>query len=536
MSKILHKKATVNAKGGQWTILSQCDNSSVIPPPVLRQRRLYYILPFAILTIVFSETIIRLVKGWFTYDGSHGLLIFAFGVYIFWIKKHEMAHLYVAPSLCYGTALSLLGGLGYLAGRFTGTWSLEGISLIVTFLGIVFLLGGKKIFLFFALPVGYTIFMFPFFDELLGGISIHLQLITAWIASNILKVVGMPALLTNQYISLPHVNLEVAKACNGINHITALLAITVPFSYFVHRAWYKRAALIVSAVVIGISLNGVRVASIGIITSFQKSGPLHGPSDVFYVSFIFFTGMLIQLLISHLMGRDRVQSEGHIHISGERDGDRSSRAWCRKEITALSLATGTAACLGLGLVFWNPHPASLAAPLSTIPTSIGSYEGRDATDKTCPFKGMNLETELFRRYEDPVSGAAFSLYVGYIPIQNYETKISNYPSEALLMRSSNLDISGSGKHVKIRRAIWNDAGVRRNVFYWYVIDNRIVTERTQAKWESLLQAFKKRKTSAAIVIVSSETAMTAEDDVGSAKRNALSYIEEIMPIVIKHLE
>lgn len=511
--------------------LFQHNNSSVIPARVLKQRRLYYILPFALLAIVFSETSIRLVRGWFTYDGSHGMLIFAFGVYIFWVKRHEMAQLTVEPSPWSGTALSLFGGLGYLAGRFTGTWSLEGISLIVTILGIALLLGGKKVLVFSALPVGYMIFMFPFFDELLGGISIHLQLFTAWIASNMLKVVGMPALLTDQYITLPHINLEVAKACNGINHITALLAITIPFSYFAHSSWYKRAALIVSAVVIGIILNGIRVASIGIITSFQKGGPLHGPSDVFYVSFIFFSGLLIQLLISHMMGRDGVHSEEHVHMPNEQEGDCSRSAWTKKEIPALSLAMGTVACVGLGLVLWNPQPAALASPLNSIPNTIGTYVGKDETDKPGPFKSVNLGTELFRRYDDPDSGASVYLYVGYMPIQNYETKITNYPSEALLARSTNLDLLGGGEPVRIRQAILSDAGVRRTVYYWYVIDNQIVAERAQAKWESLIEAFKKRKTAAAIVIVSSETAMTAGDDVG----NAHTYVEKIIPIVKKHL-
>ena len=498
---------------------------------VLKQRPIYYLLPFSLLAIVFSETIVKLVRGWFTYDGSHGLLIFAFGVYIFWIKRHEISNLSVLPAPLSGTALSVLGGLGYLAGRFTGTWSLEGISLIVTILGIALLLGGKRVLVFSALPVGYMIFMFPFFDELLGGISIHLQLITAWIASNMLKMFGMPAFLTEQYITLPHINLQVAKACNGINHITALLAITIPFSFFVHRSWYKRATLIVSAVAIGIILNGVRVASIGIITSFQKGGPLHGPSDVFYVSFIFFTGLIIQLFISHLLGRDRAQSEERPSTPGVRGGARFGHAWSRKEIAALTLVMGTVGCLGLGLVFRAPQPAALAAPLNAIPASIGTFEGRNATNKFGPFKGLDMGVELFRRYDDRDSTAQVYLYVGYMPIQNYETKITNYPPEILLTGSDILAVAGKVGPVKIRRASWNEAGVRKTAYYWYVIDNKIVAERYQAKWESLLQAFKKRKTAAAIVVVTSETALPSDEAVG----NVLDYVEQVIPAVNAHL-
>ena len=498
---------------------------------MLKQRPIYYLLPFSLLAIVFSETIVKLVRGWFTYDGSHGLLIFAFGVYIFWIKRHEISNLSVLPAPLSGTALSVLGGLGYLAGRFTGTWSLEGISLIVTILGIALLLGGKRVLVFSALPVGYMIFMFPFFDELLGGISIHLQLITAWLASNMLKMFGMPAFLTEQYITLPHINLQVAKACNGINHITALLAITIPYAFFVHRAWYKWVALIVSAIATGIILNGVRVASIGIITSFQKGGPLHGPSDVFYVSFIFFTGLIIQLFISHLLGRDRVPPEGPASTPGVRGSARFGRAWSGKEIAALTLATGTVVCLGLGLVFWYPKPAALAAPLDSIPASIGTFEGRSATNKFGPFKGLSMDVELFRRYDDRVSGEPVYLYVGYMPIQNYEKKITNYPSETLLARSDILAVANGSRPVRIRRASWNEAGVQRTAYYWYVIDNKIVTERYQAKWESLLQAFEKRKTAAAIVVAVSETKSPPDEAAG----NVLAYVEQVIPAVNAHL-
>ena len=179
----------------------------------------------------------------------------------------------------------------------------------------------------------------------------------------------------------------------------------------------------------------------------------------------------------------------------------------------------------------DPQPAALAAPLDAIPVNVGTLEGRNATNKFGPFKGLNMNVELFRRYDDPVSRAPVYLYVGYMPIQNYETKITNYPSEILLSRSDILAVKGKDGPVKIRRAGWNEAGVRRTAYYWYVIDNRIVTERAQAKWETLRKAFEKRSTAAAIVIVVSETALPSDE----AERNTLAYVEEVIPIVNTYL-
>jgi EpsI family protein len=118
-----------------------------------------------------------------------------------------------------------------------------------------------------------------------------------------------------------------------------------------------------------------------------------------------------------------------------------------------------------------------------------------------------------------------------MPIQNYETKITNYPSEILLTRSDILAVTGKDGPVKVRRASWNEAGVRRTAYYWYVIDNQILTERFQAKRETLRQAFEKGRTAAAIVIVVSETTLPSDE----AERNTLAYVEEAIPIVNEHL-
>jgi len=187
--------------------------------------------------------------------------------------------------------------------------------------------------------------------------------------------------------------------------------------------------------------------------------------------------------------------------------------------------------VGLGLVFREPQPAALAASLDAIPATVGTFEGRNETNKFGPFKGINMNVELLRRYDDPASRVPVYLYVGYMPIQNYETKITNYPSEILLTRSDILAVKVKDGPVKVRRASWNEAGVRRTAYYWYVIDNQIVTERVQAKWATLRKAFKKRRTAAAIVIVVSETALPSDE----AERITLAYVEEAIPVVNAYL-
>ena len=197
----------------------------------------YLAFPFIGFIGVYYETIARLIKGWFTYQNSHGMLIMGMSLYMIWIKRHQFSQLPMRSNILAGLSLTILGCLMHLAGKLSSTVRLQDISLIITLMGLVWLLWGSYYLKILWFPIGYLILMFPFFTELLEFIGDDLQSVNAWIAYILLKVVGIPVLLDGQYIALPHITLEVGRACSGINHIIAMMAMAVPLISMNDRNW-----------------------------------------------------------------------------------------------------------------------------------------------------------------------------------------------------------------------------------------------------------------------------------------------------------
>lgn len=447
------------------------------------QRSHYVVaLPFLCWVAVYHDTLSKVVKGWFTLDHSHGLLVFIFAVYLLKDKCDAIYELDKRPSLIWGSLLTITGGCLFLFGKFTGTWTVEGISLIFSILGIILLVMGPAHFKLLLFPIGYLIFMFPFFDELLGGISIYLQNITAGVAAIILTLFGMPVFTTKQFLSLPHINLEVARACNGINHITALLAITIPFSFLVYRSWIKRIVLICSALVIGIFANGLRVALIGLISTYWTGGPLHGPNDIFYVTFTFILGLLLLLLISYLIGQERIEPP----VLREKVASKSVIQRENKHTKSVTVAVSVAVCLLLVLGYWafmcNPVPVYPSKTLNEFPLTIGTYQGQDLAYKDDLFRGFSADYEVMREYKDEKSGKTVRLYIGYLSIQNNRKKITAYPDQDKFKEETDIvEILFENQKYRINRTLFKESGTLKNVYYWYDINGTIVANRNYAR-------------------------------------------------------
>jgi len=220
-----------------------------------------------------------------------------------WVKRHELQKLTVAPGIVVGATLTAIGCSLFLIATVSNTILLEQLTLIITILGLVWLLFGRSIFKAIWVPLSYLVFAVPLFSELLKPLVIHLQLASAALAALFLKAIDMPVFRSGILIGLPHISLKVARGCSGINHIVALFAIGVPLALFTKTTKVGRAIIILASLGIGIPLNGLRIALIGIWTYINPGSDPHGPMDLFLVSFVFTVGFVFLLFVSSLTKR-----------------------------------------------------------------------------------------------------------------------------------------------------------------------------------------------------------------------------------------
>jgi len=494
------------------------------------------ILGFAFL-FAFHEIISRIIKGWFTFSHSYSLLIFIICIYMVWLKKDHLNKLQINPNFLSGTCLTIAGCMVLILGRLSNTLILQGIALVFTLLGLVLLVLGPRYFSVLFIPVGYLLLMFSLIEELLGNISIYFQNITAWIAAQLLGAFGMPVLLSKTLIELPHITLEVAKVCNGINHIVALVSLAIPIAIMRQSSiWYK-ILFILFAFSIGIFANGLRVALIGGWTLYNKNmESIHGPFELLYVSFILVFGLTL-LIIPSLLIRRKIVSKVSV-----KEGQPSKSICLRRsdKLRTLPIAIATIILFLVGFYAhkYKPVPVFLANPLESFPKEIGQWYGENVNDNDWPFKNHNADAKLKRVYRNN-SKYSIGLYIAYYYSQNQKKEIINDRLSWLYNRADDQIINSDTRtlHIKkgLPRGLSNQTykGDKRSFYFWYEIDRKILTGRYKTKLFTLFNNLIKRRSNGAMIVV------TVDDNWHKNKEandHAVKFIQTAFPYIQTHLK
>lgn len=544
------------------------------------------------IAVLYFDTFVRFVKNLFTYENSHGLLILGVSLYLIWEKRDLLRRLPVQPNLIFGSLLTVFGCFIFLSGKLSGTQLLQQISLVVTLLGAIWLVLGDRFFRALLVPVGYIIFMFGLFEEIFGSISIYLQSITAWIAFHLLNLTGWPIFLKGQIIELPHISLEVARACNGINHIIALVALAVPLAIMTQRTLTRKMSLILISFLVGIFANGLRVALIGVWSYYNKGGPVHGPFDTLYVSFIFFFGMGLLFIISRFLakpfhtegksqgvsGTELTRNPKKILLtatlcnsnnprnstkpSNSQNGCkqqnamryalpvlRSPSTWAKdgctmrdsakvnsQPVTRNNLISLSFSICMLILVssiffsyFYKPKPVMLAKPLEEFPMTVEGWTGKDVSNLDADiFKDFSAVNELKRVYSNH-SMSETKLYVGYFPIQQQSKKAIDYRLGWLHDHPETIRISVSGEEIAIMKATWQGRRIPKTVYFWLNMNGRKILDPYRAKLATTLDAFTKRRNNGAIILIIVDLPQSENDG------EHLQFLQAVYPLIQNHL-
>ncbi|MCM8763716.1 MAG: exosortase W [Candidatus Omnitrophica bacterium] len=512
------------------------------------------LLILTIFTILYRDTFFRLFKGWFSYEESHGLLILGISIYFIWKKRNLLKAINPNPLLFYGAILLILGCFILVAGKLSQTHIIQDVSIIFSLFGIVLLIGGVSAFKILFLPIGYLVFMFPVFSELLSNFSIYLQQTTAIIAANLLKIFGMPVLRTAQFIELPHISLEVAQACNGINHIMALVALSIPLAILAQNSLSKKASLVIIAFIIGIMANGLRVALIGIWSAYKKNGPLHGPHDIFYVSFIFFFGMGLLLIINRWLqirssspsqsispsrdfspkslhspfGRGRSNDFPKYLFSPLGEGKGEGNVEGKKKVIFAPILIGTLIFIPtiIFLHFYRPIPILLGKHLTSFPVAIGEWQGKDMSQIKDFLSRIRADEELNRVYKKN-SGEELELFIRYFSLQEKGRSITDYRFYFPDHHRETFRIRNENSIININKIKKFNHNKEENIYFWYEIGGKTINHHYLVKFELFKNSLLFRNSNGAIIFIISK--------VRPDKFEESNYLQTLIKIIKAHL-
>lgn len=485
----------------------------------------------------YHEIIIETLTSWVQFERFYGLLIFIISLYMVWNKKENIMATAIKPAPLYGGLVTLAGCAALVISQLSHTMMLQGFALVITALGIVWNVMGTRQVKYFAIPIGYLLFMFSIIEEFLGFFSKHLQLSAAQLAAAMLRIKGMPVFIQNEFIELPHITLEVAKVCNGVNHIIALVALAIPMAVISPMSRWKKWAFVFFALLVGLFANGLRVAMIGWWTVKYSEGSIHGPFEFFYVSFILVFGLVI------IGGARLVAGKRHTIAPAPTSEHPASlrqwRLWPQLQAGPFLIA---ATLLTITVAFSYQFAGAKTAPLQPLrifPYQVGCYSGKDVTDNQWPFKHIDGDLVLRRLYTDLTQQSKIGLLVAFFENQTQTKKVVNQKLMWLHLKSTPFAVPLDNETIMVNRGLPRGledqtfTGDKRLFYFYYFINSTLITDPYRAKLHTLLHGLLNRRSDGALVVFSDESDQPKSVQNVEAMRQ---FIRQAYPFLQEHLK
>ena len=479
--------------------------------------------------LLYHEAIAHMLGRWNTLGGSHTPLIFAVSLYLLWINRHKLRGLQPEPSILPGGLLLAAGCFTLLAGKISATIVVQQLSMIPFLLGVVLLFAGFGWFKVFLLPVSYLIFLTGFIEILFGNISFHLQSLTAWISVLFFKIMGFSVFHEGTLIILPHISLIVVRECSGINQIVTLLALAVPLAFMTQKTTLSRIILIALAPVIAIIVNGLRVTLIGVYALYNEGANLHGPYETFSASVIFFFGLVVLVLVSRMLSRkghksgSSYQSES-ASIQGSSSTLTNYKLPVYKQLTSIFVGAvifGTTLSL---IHLYKTNPVDLDLSLNLFPDQIAGFSSNDLDQTHERIRPVLADEELMRLYQDE-NGNRIELYIGYFKIQDRESKIIDYRRGWMHEQVSRVPVVSENRTAVINKTRLQQQSINSDIYFWYQMDERIITNQYAGKFFTFMNALLTRKNNAAVIVINTKI----------SDNEIMPFLEEIIQLINTHL-
>lgn len=496
--------------------------------------------------VIYFPTFSALIQMWWSSDDySHGFLVPFISLYLAWMKRGELSHARPLPSVWSGVPLIALAGLMLVAGKLGGVMLLQELSLLVMITGLVLLLAGRTWLKILAFPIAYLLFMIKLFSE--GDDRFHwpFQLLAANIGVWLLHLFGFAVYQEGIYIQLPGVTLEVATACSGVRFLLAIIAIGIPLAHFTQKTWPRKIGLVGFAVLIAILANGLRVAMIGVWTSYYGAGDdPHGPFHVLQGVFVSWIGFIALFAGAWILSRRQTtartsvsphQQHGNQESPISRDmpsmtdrdgGARLMPPWVLAAI--LLLVTGSISYLA------HTTPLPLQHDLSTLPIVIGTWSGEAVSFDQEPFRVRGTDQEVARRYHS-ADGRTITLYIGYFNAQEQDRELVNYRTSWDFHRGeTEITIpSESGGTHRVNQVLLRAGRDKDLAFFWYDLNGRMATGRYEAKLLTMWDALTRGRSNGAFILVF--TPLTERGDPETSPTEIHLFIRDLLPILHSHI-
>jgi exosortase len=154
--------------------------------------------------------------------------------------------------------------------------ALSMLGLVTWWIASVILLFGAKTFRSFLFPLCFLLLIVPIPSFALNWIVEFLQQQSAAAARIMFHAIGVPVTQDGIILSIPNLDIEVARECSSIRSSMMLIVSTMVLAHLFLRSWWRQVVLVVAAIPLSVAKNGLRIVTICELGTRVDRGFLNG--------------------------------------------------------------------------------------------------------------------------------------------------------------------------------------------------------------------------------------------------------------------
>lgn len=481
------------------------------------------LLALLLQVVLFSDVWRSLIVIWLdSGDYGHGLLVLPVCLYLIWLRREELVNMTPHTSVV-GVVLLFFTCAIWLVGNVIGVQIVEQASIVLILFFMVWAMLGRRISRILFFPILYLIFAVPVWNVF----SKLLQDFTAIYVTEILLMIGVPALLEGHYISIPEGLFLVDDNCGGLRYFVAALALGSLYAYLNYRGIIKRVVFIGIVVILSVVVNWLR-AFIVILMGHKTAMQHPFVEDHIGLGWTIFSVMIVLLFWVGARYRDDIVTD---------DGS----------TVPLDMNSGSSSETNVGNLKYFTYAVILVA-LTIFPASAWLLGARTASLSDINFTFSQVLDGGWKKTED-FSGEWNPVFVGASTTKYY--RYENEDGEGVMFymagyRSQGDDGELIGAHNRIydrdqwrkieerdRKIVLGDADFipikeiklikgleTRIIWYWYSVAGHMVANPVSAKALELVNFFEPYPASIVLALSASD-----KIDGGAAEQLLLEFVD-----------
>jgi EpsI family protein len=300
------------------------------------------------------------------------------------------------------------------------------------------------------------------------------------------------------FLHLPHITLEVADSCSGLNQLISAIALGIPMAFIMVDQWWKRITIIMVSIVLGLVMNWVRVFLISIWHYDSAKEAIHGPHGIYELPFIFLIGVFLTFILALLLAdKGKAGKQGkHRDVSSAAFNNVGAMKSKAAYLVTISILVTTV----LYLHMWKVEPVYLSDGFKNFPLSIAGFKGKPISSLKKPFHSDLAHDELILQLAGP-AGVKAKVYVGYFRFQNQEKELIDYRYNWLHNGASRIELPATPVPIQMKMSHVKTATGIITVFFNYDVNGRILIDPVKVKLASLIDVLTGKRSNGAIIII-----------------------------------